>query len=104
MQTLLDGVAVQYHWILDESVLYLGESEGRAKYKQDESNIQCYWMATHPMRNLLYILHTTHDPTCKWPVHQAIQYHWTLDGLPYRKCYIISIFTSSSTFLRTHLA
>ena len=31
-------VAVQYHWILDESVLYLGESVGRAKYKQDESN------------------------------------------------------------------
>ena len=34
---LLGLVAVQYHWILDESVLYLSESEGRAKYKQDES-------------------------------------------------------------------
>ena len=33
-------VAVQYHWILDESVPYLGGSEGRAKYKQDESNVQ----------------------------------------------------------------
>ena len=37
---LLDGVAVQYHWILAESVLYLGEFVGRAKYKQDESNVQ----------------------------------------------------------------
>ena len=33
-------VAVQYHWILDESALCLGESEGRAKYKQEESNGQ----------------------------------------------------------------
>ena len=37
---LIGWVAVQYHWILDESVPYLGESEGRAKYKQDESNVQ----------------------------------------------------------------
>ena len=32
---LIGWVAVQYHWILDKSVLYLGEPEGRAKYKQD---------------------------------------------------------------------
>ena len=31
---------LQYHWILDESVLYLGESVGQAKYKQDRSNVQ----------------------------------------------------------------
>ena len=37
---LIGWIAVQYHWILDESVPYLGESEGRAKYKQDESNVQ----------------------------------------------------------------
>ena len=37
---IIGWVAVQYHWILDESVPYLGESEGRAKYKQDESNVQ----------------------------------------------------------------
>ena len=37
---LIGWVAIQYHWILDESVPYLGESEGRAKYKQDESNVQ----------------------------------------------------------------
>ena len=37
---LIGWVAVQYHWILDESVPYLGGSEGRAKYKQDESNVQ----------------------------------------------------------------
>ena len=37
---LIGWVAVQCHWILDESVQYLGESEGRAKYKQDESNLQ----------------------------------------------------------------
>ena len=54
---LIGWVAVQYHWTLDESVPYLGESEGRAKYKQDESNVQWYWTATHPMRNLLYIVH-----------------------------------------------
>ena len=33
-------VAVPDHWILDESVLYLGESEGRAKYKQAEPNVR----------------------------------------------------------------
>ena len=27
-------------WILDDSVQHLGESEGQAKYKQDESNVQ----------------------------------------------------------------
>ena len=37
---LIGWVAVQYHWILDESVQYLCESEGQAKYKQDESNVQ----------------------------------------------------------------
>ena len=37
---LIGRVAVQYHWILDESVLYLCESVGHAKYKQDESNIE----------------------------------------------------------------
>ena len=37
---LFGWVAVQYHWILDESVQYLGESKGRAKYKHDESNVQ----------------------------------------------------------------
>ena len=37
---IIGWVAVQYHWILDESVPYLGESEGQAKYKQDESNVQ----------------------------------------------------------------
>ena len=58
----------------------LGESKGRAKYKQDMSNVQRYWMATHSMRNLLYIVHTTCDP--KWPVHQAI--HWIWGGLPYK--------------------
>ena len=36
---------------------------------------QC-WMAT-----------TTHDS--KWPVHQAVQYHWILDVLPYRNDYIV---------------
>ena len=37
---LIGWVAIQYHWILDESVLYLGESLGRAKYKRDGSNAQ----------------------------------------------------------------
>ena len=39
---LIGWVAIQYHWILGESVLYLGESIGQAKllYKQDESNAQ----------------------------------------------------------------
>ncbi len=32
--------AVQYHWILDKSVLYLSESARRAKYKQDKFNVQ----------------------------------------------------------------
>ncbi len=36
-------------------------------------------MAIQSVRNLLYIVHTTHDS--KRPVHQAIQYHWILDGL-----------------------
>ena len=30
-------------------------------------------MATHSIRNLLYIVHTTHDSN--WPVHLAIQCH-----------------------------
>ena len=57
---LIGGVAIQYHWILDESVLYLGESEGRAKYKQDESNVHRYWTATHPMK-IYCILYTMHS-------------------------------------------
>ena len=77
---LIGWVAVQYCWILDESVLYLGEFVGRAKYKQDESNVQRYWLATPFNENLLFIIHTTHDS--KWPVHQAIHYHWILDGFP----------------------
>ena len=32
--------AVQYDWILDESIQYVGESEGQTKCKQDESNAQ----------------------------------------------------------------
>ena len=40
------------------------------------------WMATHAMRNSWYIVHTTNGP--KWSAHTAIQYHWLLDGLPYR--------------------
>ncbi len=36
---LLQCVAAQYHWILNESVLYLGKSIGQAKCKQDESNV-----------------------------------------------------------------
>ena len=37
---LIGWVAVQYHWILDKSVLYFCESVEQAKYKQDESNFQ----------------------------------------------------------------
>ena len=37
---LIGWVADQYHCILDESALYLGKSVGRAKYKQDKSNVQ----------------------------------------------------------------
>ena len=32
MQSTIGWVAVQYHWKLDESVLYLDESEGRAMF------------------------------------------------------------------------
>ena len=42
-----------------------------------------YWMATHSMKNSLYIIHTNHDS--KWPVHQAVQYHWMLDGFEFRE-------------------
>ena len=44
-------------------------------------------MFTHLLRNLLYIVHTTYDS--KWPVHQAVQYHWVLDGSPYKEYYIV---------------
>ena len=40
-----------------------------------------------PMRNLLHIVH--HAPMNGLFVHQAIQYHWILDGFPYRKYYIV---------------
>ena len=82
MSKLLIGwVAIQYHWILDESVQYLGESEGRAKYKQDESNLQWYWMATHPMKNLWYVVHYAAMIINLWPACSSS--HWILDGLPY---------------------
>ena len=36
---------------------------------------------------IIVYVRTTHDS--KWPVHQAVQYHWILDGLPYRKYCIV---------------
>ena len=45
------------HPILDESVLYLGEFVGLAKYKQGESNVQRYWIATHLIEIISYTLH-----------------------------------------------
>ena len=46
---LIGWVAIQYHWVLDESVQYVGESEGQTKYEQDESIIQRYigWLPIH---------------------------------------------------------
>ena len=53
--------------------------------------LEAYWMATHPMRNLLYIIHHAPMIINLWSVCSSshpIQYHWILDGLPYRKYYI----------------
>ena len=42
----------------------------------------------YPSNEKLIVLCTHHhDP--KWPVHQAIPYHWMLDGLPYRINYTV---------------
>ena len=43
-------------YILNESALYSGESVGRAKYKQDVSNVLGHWMAF----NEKFIVHCTH--------------------------------------------
>ena len=37
----------------------LGEWEGQAECKQDESNVLCYWMAIH-LRNNELIVHRIH--------------------------------------------
>ena len=54
---LIGWVAVQYHWILDESVQYLSGSSKTGPMSSDIG----YWMATHSVRNLLCIIHTTHN-------------------------------------------
>ena len=70
---LIACVAVQYHWILNESVLYLGKSIGQAKYKQDEFNVStCPVILNSYPFNEKFIVHTTYDS--EWPVHQAVQY------------------------------
>ena len=71
---LIGWVAVQCHWILDESVLCLGESEAVILDG-----------CTQSMKNVLYYhIPCTHDHgfmSCLF-IDLAIQYHWILDSLP----------------------
>ena len=52
----ISWVTVKYHWILDESAQYLGESERRGRRASDIG-----WLSIRPMRNLLPTVPCTHN-------------------------------------------
>lgn len=73
-----------YYWMGSrlmsrDIVLYFGKSVhvGRAKYKK-----------TNPMSSDMGWLPIQSAHGSKCPVHQAVRYHWILDGLPHGKYYI----------------
>ena len=72
------GIAVQYHWILDESVLYLGESVGGP----NASKTSPIFSDTHLMR--MYRMSYTQSMILNGLFnHQVVQYHWIFNVLPY---------------------